>query len=180
MFVLPDHLTAQLSPEIAEYIPRFVPQRGLTAQQWARCREAVWTSCAATLPPSRVDAKTQMSVTCGFLAFTDKVVGSVDLPVVLTEDLINRFLIDSEGTVGAGTRGNRRGHLRRALKATAGDVPRIAHAPRSAGPQPYNHAELGTLAAAAFSRAPLAGSAPGLWCPLRSAPSRPSLMRCAV
>jgi hypothetical protein len=158
VFVLPDHLTAQLSQEIAAYIPTFVPQRGLTAQQWARCREAVWTSCAATLPPTRVDAKTQMSVTCAFLAFTDKVAGSVDLPVVLTEDLVNRFLIASEGTVSAGTRGNRRGHLRRAMKAAAGDAPRTAHAPRSAGPQPYSRAELGTLAATAFSCAPLAGA----------------------
>jgi hypothetical protein len=132
VFVLPNHLSTQLSQEIAEYIPRFVPQRGLTAQQWARCREAVWTSCAATLPPSRVDAKTQMSVTCAFRAFTDGVVGSVQLDLVLTQDLIQRFAIDSEGKIGAGTRHNHRGHLRRALKAAAGDAPRVTHSPRSA------------------------------------------------
>jgi hypothetical protein len=158
VFTLPPHLAAKLSPEVAAYIPTFVPQRLLTEQQWARCCEAVGSSCAATLPPSREDAKTQMSVTCAFLAFTDKVVGSVDLTTVLTEDLVQRFLISSEGKVSQKTRQNRRGQLRRALKAAAGDAPRGMHGERSAGPQPYTPVELVKLAAAAFSRAPLAGA----------------------
>ncbi|MCW2607787.1 MAG: hypothetical protein JWO60_2480 [Frankiales bacterium] len=158
MFTLPKHLAAKLSPEVATYIPTFVPQRLLIEQQWARCCEPVWTSCAATLPPSREDAKTQMSITCAFLAFTDKVVGSVDLTTVLTEDLVQRFLINSEGQVSHKTRQNRRGQLGRALKAAAGDAPRGMHGERSAGPQPYTPAELDNLAAAAFSCGPLAAA----------------------
>ena len=132
MFCLPEHLAAKLAPEVADYIPTFVPQRLLTKAQWARCCEAVWSSCAATLPPSREDAKTQMSVTCAFLAFTDKVVGSVDLAAVLTEELIDCSMVDTEGKVDRRTRQNRRGHLCRALKAAAGDAPRIARG--TAGP----------------------------------------------
>jgi hypothetical protein len=156
MFSLPEHLATKLAPEVADYIPTFVPQRLLTKAQWARCCEEVWTSCAATLPPSREDAKTQMSITCAFLAFTDKVVGSVDLAVVLTEDLINRFLIDSEGKVSRKTRQNRRGQLRRAVKAVAGDVPRVARGDGQTSPGPYTPAELGKLAASAFGRSSLA------------------------
>lgn len=158
MFCLPEHLAAKLAPEVADYIPTFVPQRLLTSQQWARCCEAVWTSCAATEPPSREDAKTQMSITCAFLAFTDKVVGSVDLAEVLTEDLVNRFLIDSEGKVSHKTRQNRRGQLGRALKAAAGDVPRVVHGPGRTGPQPYTPTELDKLAATAFGCAPVAAA----------------------
>lgn len=158
MFTLPAHLAAKLSPEVAAYIPTFVPQRLLTSRQWARCCEAVWTSCAATEPPSREDAKTQMSITCAFLAFTDKVVGSVDLAGVLTEDLVNRFLIDSEGKVSHKTRQNRRGQLGRALKAAAGDAPRVVHGPGRTGPQSYTAAELDKLAATAFGCPPLAGA----------------------
>jgi hypothetical protein len=158
MFCLPEHLAAKLAPEVADYIPTFVPQRLLTKAQWARCCEAVWTSCAATLPPSREDAKTQMSVTCAFLAFTDKVVGSVDLAAVLTEELIDRFMAYTEGKVDRRTRQNRRGHLRRALKAAAGDAPRIARGNGRIGPAPYAHAELSRLAAAGESHPTLAGA----------------------
>jgi hypothetical protein len=105
-----------------------------------------------------------------------QVVGSVQLDLVLTQDLIQRFLIDSEGKVGAGTRRNRRGHLRRALKAAAGDAPRVTHSPRSAGAEPYAAAELDKLAAAAFSRATLAAAlACGLELGLRPR-ARPSVV----
>lgn len=156
MSCLPEHLAAKLAPEVADYIPTFVPQRLLTKAQWARCCEAVWTSCAATLPPSREDAKTQMSVTCAFLAFTDKVAGSVDLASVLTEELIDRFMVDTEGKVDRRTRQNRRGHLRRALKAADGDAPRVARGDGRTGPAPYSPSDLDKLAAAAFSRPTLA------------------------
>jgi hypothetical protein len=158
MFCLPEHLATKLAPEVADYIPTFVPQRLLTSQQWARCCEAVWTSCAATLPPSREDAKTQMSVTSSFLAFTDKAVGSVDLAAVLTEDLVQRFLVVSEGKVSTGTRRNRRSRLNRARKAAAGDAPRVIHGPGRTCPQPYLPSELDTLAATAFGCAPLAAA----------------------
>ena len=158
MFTLPTHLAEKLPPQVTHYIPTFIPQRLLTEQQWARCREAVWASCAATLPTSREDAKTQMSVTCAFLAFTDRVAGSLDLSAVLTHDLIDRFAINSEGEVSHETRRNRGIRLRRALKAATGAAPRTVHGPRRLGPLPYATDELNALAAAAIDSAPLAAA----------------------
>lgn len=158
MFTLPPHLVDALSPEVAAYIPTFAPQRTLTASQWARCQEAVWLSCAATRPPSRADAKTQMSVLCAFLAYTDLVLGSVDLNTVLTEDLIQRFVAATVASARSGTRESRRTRLRRSLRAASGDLPRTVHTPRGQGPAPYALPELQRLVVGAGAHPALAAA----------------------
>lgn len=105
----------------------------------------MWECCAATLPVSREVAKTQMSVTCGFLGWTATMLGSVDLGTVLTRDNINRFLRHCEGSVTDGTLQSRAGRLRRALRAAAGEAPRTIRGPRKDGVAPYSPGELDTL-----------------------------------
>lgn len=145
MFTLLADLADALPAEVAAYIPTYAPAQLLTEEQWARCDEVVWTLCARTLPPTREDAKTQMSVTCGFLAFTDTVAGSVDLVKVLTDENIDRFLVATERTASDQTRGLRKVRLRRAQRAAAGLPPRSDYGPRPAGPAPYSSAQLATL-----------------------------------
>jgi hypothetical protein len=156
MFSLPVDLAAGLKPEVVAYIPTFRPQRLLTPEQWSCCDIAVWTSCAKTLPTSCNDAKTQMSVTCAYLAYTDRVVGTVDLDAVLTADLVNRYLVAIQGSVKSWTVSERRTRLRRALRAAAGDAPRFTRNVRPAGPAPYTSRELQTVAQTAADSEALA------------------------
>jgi hypothetical protein len=158
VFTLPSELAAKLAHDVAIYIPTFKPQRLLTDEQWQRCNAGVWTSCAMTCPPSVEDAKTQMSVLCAFLAYTDQVAGSVDLDAVLTETMINRYLVASRGSAAASTLHNRQVRLRRAVRAARGDRPRQPYGNVRAKTPPYARDELRILAAAAATSDALAAT----------------------
>ena len=64
MFCLPEHLAAKLAPEVADYIPTFVPQRLLTKAQWARWKPGwppwpttrSWCSAGSRSRPRRGEA----------------------------------------------------------------------------------------------------------------------------
>jgi hypothetical protein len=109
----------------------------------------VWETAAQCLPTSREDAKTQMSVLCSFLAWTDRKLGSIDLGQVLTRDNVNRYLRHYEGRVPDHTLQNRAGRLRRAMRVAAGEAPRTVRGARKSAAAPYSPAELEALKAAA-------------------------------
>lgn len=158
MYDLPAALVTKLDPQVAAYIPTFVPQRLLTPEQWRRCDVAVWTACARTNPPSEDDAQTQMSVLCAFLAYTDRAVGSVDLAVVLHDDLVTRFLRETQHTVSKATLANRMARLRRSQRAVAGERARHEYRTDRAKTPPYTAHDLCRLAEAAAANGALAAA----------------------